>query len=41
VCIREYGNDGLFIRDTVGNLFVIESIDALDEKSKKELENVL
>lgn len=41
VCIREYGNDGLFIRDTVGNLFVIESVEALDEKSKTELENVL
>jgi hypothetical protein len=40
VCIREYGNDGLFIRDTVGNLFVIDSVKALDEKSKIELENV-
>jgi hypothetical protein len=41
VCIREFGNDGLFIRDTVGNLFVIESVETLDEKSRTELENVL
>ena len=41
VCIREFGNGGLFIRDTVGNLFVIESVNDLDEKSRTELENVL
>jgi hypothetical protein len=40
ICIREFGKDGLFIRDTVGNLFIIESVNALDEKSRIELENV-
>lgn len=41
VSIRKYGVDGLHIRDTVGNLFVIESLKILDEKSKIELEKVI
>lgn len=41
VCIRNYGVDGLHIRDTAGNLFVIKSLEILDEKSKIELEKVI
>lgn len=41
VCIRHVDVDGLFIRDVVGNLFVIDSISQLDERSKNELNRVL
>lgn len=41
VSIREYGENGLFIRDNVGNLYIIDSVSDIDERSKKELEKVI
>lgn len=41
VSIRPYQKDGVLIRDVIGNMFVITSIEALDKKSKNELSRVI
>jgi hypothetical protein len=41
VCIRQVASDGLFIKDVIGNLFVINSISELDHQSREELKKVL
>lgn len=41
VSIRMVPPDGMFIRDTIGNLYRISTLSALDKYSRKELDKVI
>jgi hypothetical protein len=41
VSIRMVPPDGIFIRDTIGNLYRITTLSALDKNSRKELDKVI
>jgi hypothetical protein len=41
VSVRKIPQDGLLIRDTIGNMYLIDSLGALDKHSKKQLNMVL
>jgi hypothetical protein len=41
VSIRTISPDGMFIRDTIGNLYRIPTLSALDKHSRKELDKVI